>query len=218
MLFCCAHPSEAQALPSGLACVVTGVGKVPASVALARHLAKQPPGAVGGVFIFGVAGVYPGENAHFDPELGVGQPVWVTSDVLIDEGVQSPEGFLDLDALSLRGSAPSVYRANASWMKKLRARKPWPEFGGATVSTCSGTDALGQQRARQSAARIESMEGAAFAHCCFEHQLPWVQLRVISNRCADRDKAGWDLPRALERLAQSLSEVLAEGPKADVRS
>lgn len=209
ILFCCAHPSEAKALPAGLPCLVTGVGKVPAAVSLSRRLALAPRGSVQGVLIFGVAGVYPDQNAHFDPNLPVGQTVWVTRDRLIDEGVLVGEGFLDLDALNLRGPTPAVYEADAAWMQKMRKAGPWPELGGATVSTCSGTDALSLQRARQGSAQIETMEGAAYAHCCLEHQIPWVQLRVISNRCGEREGAGWDLPLSLSKLAGSLNELFA---------
>lgn len=207
-LFCCAHPSEAKALPSGQSCLVTGVGKVPAAVALSQYLKDQPKGSVVGVFVFGVAGVYPGPDAEFDPGLGVGQSLWVTQDQLVDEGVQTPEGFLDLDSLDLRGDSPRNYGADARWVEALMRQLALPNVAGATVSTCSGTDALALSRARRSAASVETMEGAALAHCCWQANLPWVQLRVISNRCADRSKAGWNLPLALTSLQESLTHLL----------
>lgn len=209
VLFCCAHPSEAKALPSGHGCLVTGVGKVPACLTLERYLREQPLASVQGVFMFGVAGVYPSADATFDSALAVGQAVWVTQDALIDEGVCVPDGFLDLDELGLRGQVPAAYQANPAWMQALRRTLALPECSGATVSTCAGTDALGLSRARRTGAAIESMEGAALAQVCWQREIPWVQLRVVSNRCAQRAHAGWDLPRALGALRQTLEQLLA---------
>lgn len=207
-LFCCAHPSEAKTLPSGVPCLVTGVGKVPAAVTLGHYLGSKAPGAISEVFIFGVAGVYPDEDGVFEPMLEVGAPLWVTRDLLADEGVQVPDGFLDLDELKLRGKNPQQYAADSARMEALREILPLPELLGATVSTCSGTDALSLQRVRRYRARVETMEGAALAHCCWVHNIPWVQLRVISNRCGDRAKANWDLPLSLSVLRSSLKQIV----------
>lgn len=209
VLFCCAHPSEAKALPSGLNCLVTGVGKVPAAAALARHLASAPKASIGGVFIFGVAGVYPAKEGHFRPELGVGEPVWLASDALIDEGVTVDDGFLDLDTLDLRGQSPARYDADSGWLDALHAKLVAPRVLGATVSSCSGTDELALSRVRLQGAEVETMEGAALAHCAMQEGLPWAQLRVISNRCGKRSSAGWDLPLSITRLRESLLKLVA---------
>lgn len=206
VLLCCAHPSEAKALPEGLGCLVTGVGKVSAAATLAHHLATQGP--IAGVFIFGVAGVYPNAEGVFDPALSVGTALWVQSDALVDEGVVVEQGFLDLDALGLRGQAPARYHADPAWMKLLHRRLAAPQVAGATVSSCSGTDALSQSRVRQSKAQVETMEGAALAHCCLQQGIPWVQLRVISNRCGERANAGWDLALSVSVLRQSLRQLV----------
>lgn len=211
-LFCCAHPSEAKALPAGLPCLVTGVGKVPSAVSLARYLGSRGSGSFLRVFIFGVAGAYPDTTGAFSSRLDVGQPLWVTQDTLADEGVEVPNGFLGLDELDLRGKAPVRYTADPAWMEELRGLRGWPEVRGATVSSCSGTDALSEQRVRRHGAHVETMEGAAFAHCCVEHELAWVQLRVVSNRCGDRAKAKWDLPLSLSVLAACLEKLTRKTP------
>lgn len=204
-LFCCAHPSEARALPSGLSCLVTGVGKTASAVSLCEYVHAHP---VERVFIFGVAGAFVSDPGSQRATLEVGELVWVQRDLLLDEGVQLEEGFLDLDALSLRGEQPQDYRACASWMQRLQQRLPGPALVGATVSTCSSTDALAKQRQGQAPVQVETMEGAALAHVCDRRSLPWVQLRAVSNRCGQRDQGGWDLPLALESLRQGLDKLL----------
>lgn len=204
-LFCCAHPSEAKALPSGLLCLVTGVGKVASTACLSDYVARH---RVDRVFIFGVAGVYPNPAGRFDDALPVGALAWVTQDTLLDEGVALDEGFLDLQTLSLLGDAPLHYQADPAWMRDLQARTAWPMLHGATVSSCAGRQDLACARAQGSSASLESMEGAAMAHVCMRAAIPWVQLRAVSNRCTTRAQGRWDLALALENLAKGLSTLL----------
>lgn len=206
-LFCCAHPKEAQVLPPGLRSLVCGVGKTFAASALSDYLARDGE-QVERIFVFGVAGSYLPLRGALDPCLAVGQLVWVQEDRLLDEGAPGGSAFLDLKALGLLGDAPARYLANQDWLSTLAAGRPWPLVAGATVSSCSSTQALSQERVARSQAQIESMEGAALAHVCARHGLPWVCLRAISNTTGPRAQASWDLDLALRSLKSGLSDVL----------
>lgn len=212
VLFCCAHPSEAKALPPGHQVLVTGVGKVESALALSRHLAsaEQRPR---GVFLFGVAGVYPDSHGGFDESLKVGDLAWVERDVLADEGVQLTDGFLDLPSLGLLGDAPAYYLACRAWMHQIAQELGARRVHGATVSSCAGELGLAVARAARTGAQVETMEGAAIARVCQAWSIPWVQLRSISNRCTAREQGGWDLPLAIANLHQGLLDVC--GPKVD---
>ena len=52
------------------------------------------------------------------------------------------------------------------------------------------------------------MEGAAVGAVCAALGIPWVQLRVISNRTGDRDRAGWDLDAELAVLHPAVRRLL----------
>lgn len=179
---------------------VLGVGKVAATLALTRRVLEQRPAAV---VAFGVAGAYPGGPA-------IGEACWVTHDWLVDEGVETPDGFLSLERLRLGARGPFV--ADAALTDALDARLGGgvPRVVGATVSTCSGTDA--RAAAYQLACpgvQVESMEGAAVGAVCTTLGIPWAQLRVISNRTGDRERGGWDLAGALARLHEAVGRLLA---------
>lgn len=179
---------------------VLGVGKVAATLALTRRVLAQRPAAV---VAFGVAGAYPGGPA-------IGQACWVTEDWLADEGVETPGGFLSLERLRLGARGP--FAADASLTAALDARLGGglPRVVGATVSTCSGTDArAAMNQAACPGVLVESMEGAAVGAVCTALGIPWAQLRVISNRTGDRDRGGWDLPGALARLHEAVGRLLA---------
>ncbi len=179
-----------------------GVGKVAATLALARRVLERRPAAV---VSFGVAGAHPGGPA-------IGQACWVIEDWLADEGVETPAGFLSLEELGLGARGP--FAADLALTDELAARLGGglPRVIGATVSSCSGTDALA--RARQLACpgvAVETMEGAAVAAVCAGLGIPWAQLRVVSNRTGDREHAGWDLPVALARLHEAVARLLEPG-------
>ena len=70
-----------------------------------------------------------------------------------------------------------------------------------TVSTCSGTDQTAQVMAQRTGGICENMEGAAVAQICRLYQVPFLELRGISNRVGNRDLDRWDLPAAA-RIAQ----------------
>lgn len=195
------HAAEREAGPwaSDPRVLQLGVGKVEATLTLARHVLAQRPTAV---VLFGVAGAHPKGPA-------VGATCLVESDWLADEGVEAPSGFLSLEQLGLGRRGPFVADPTLSGWVESRVGGELPRVVGATVSTCSGTD----ERARAAVtacpdARVETMEGAAVGAVCAALALPWAQLRVISNRTGDRDRAGWDLEGALAVLHPAVGRLL----------
>jgi len=165
-----------------------GVGKTAAAVRLSRRLAAGDVSLVVGVGVAGVART---------GGLQVGDVCLVSSDRLADEGVETPEGFMDLPALELEASGP--WRAHPEITARLAGDLGLRELPGRTVSTCSGTDSLARSRAGASN-EVETMEGAAIAMACAAFGVPWIALRAISNYTGNRDAAAWDLARALGAL------------------
>jgi len=51
---------------------------------------------------------------------------------------------------------------------------------------------------------IESMEGAAVFYVCLLEQVPFVEIRGISNYVTVRDTDKWDIPAAIKNLAEEL--------------
>lgn len=215
-----AAPGEAVSLGVfGLRQLQLGVGKTQAALALQAYLLEQrgQPSAqdpVRGVVLYGVAGAFPLRHRTLPPLVGLGSVCVVGSDVFGDEGVETPNGFLDLRALGLGelGELPAAPELAAA----AAARLSVPVVRGVTVSTCSGTDRLSQVMSSRAMADIETMEGAAVALVCRRMVLPMLHLRSISNWTGDRDRAGWDLPIAVAALRVAL-EKLVSGPPFPLR-
>lgn len=194
-----AHENEARGIESELdPRLPIGTGKVAAAVALSRSLATHVPDHV---VAFGVAGAYPGRG------LAVGDVCLVGTDALADEGVRDEQGFRDLAELELGEIGP--FRADRVLTERYAQLLGAPVVTGATVSTCSATDAASVEIAARTGAAVETMEGAAIAAACAAAGVPWVQLRAISNLTGDRLKAGWELERAVGELHTALRALLA---------
>jgi futalosine hydrolase len=57
-------------------------------------------------------------------------------------------------------------------------------------------------------ADIESMEGAAFHYVCLQQQVPFLQIRSISNFVGERTKTNWKTQEAIQHLNQTLFGII----------
>jgi futalosine hydrolase len=55
---------------------------------------------------------------------------------------------------------------------------------------------------------LESMEGAAFHYCCLMKEIPFVQIRGVSNYIGERDKKNWKIETALHRVCSSVQQLI----------
>ena len=205
-----AAASERPQLPAA-AVLELGVGKVAAALSLAQRLAAPSPQRFRAVLLCGVAGAYPQRHREQAPPVGLAGVVMVGSEVLADEGVATPQGFLDLGRAATGAALVDCgpFDADAGLTRWAAERLLVPVVRGATVSTCSGIDALSAQRHRHTGADVETMEGAAVAAVCRRFGMPLLQLRAISNWTGDRDRGGWDLAAAVAAMQVALVRLFA---------
>ncbi len=197
-----------------------GVGKSNAAASLALALTQWPQSPEA-VLSLGCAGAYPGSD------LTVGDLALVTEEFFGDEGVDTPGGFLDMEAMGLplaQHPAPRFNRFEldgklARWAAAL-LEKLALELGcgfkqgtAATVSCCSGTDHRASQLRQRTGALCESMEGAALAQLCLRMEVPLMQLRGISNLAEDRDMSRWDLKGGVEIAQIAALKLLQHWPQ-----
>ena len=58
-------------------------------------------------------------------------------------------------------------------------------------------------------ALAESMEGAAAAHICSIYRAPFLEVRGISNTITDRDRASWEVERAIAVAGRAALAICA---------
>jgi futalosine hydrolase len=190
------------------------MGKVNAAHAATLLLAEFAPEAL---IVFGVGGAYPSSGA------ALGDVALAHEEIAGDEGVLTPEGFKDTEymGIPLLKTASTViyttYPAPEALLKRaLHTLAVSAEPGSSkahcgtfvTLSTCTGT----AQRARELEDRLhglcENMEGAAVAQVAGLHNIPWLEVRGISNIVEDRDLRKWNIPRAAEAAQKAVARIL----------
>ncbi|MFZ1371603.1 MAG: futalosine hydrolase, partial [Ferruginibacter sp.] len=65
-----------------------------------------------------------------------------------------------------------------------------------------------QQFIKQFKPGIETMEGAALHYVCLQENIPFLQIRSISNYVGERDKIKWKLKEAIENLNTDLIKLI----------
>lgn len=193
LLVVAATEKEAEALGCSKAhVIVSGIGRTNAAAATTAALLEEGP--FGGVLSVGIAGALP------ESMLQPGELVVATECVYMEEGLQSPAGFIDTEAMGFPlGDFPGN---RVPVQARLTAFLPGPLHRGAiaTVATCSGTDALAAEVERRTGAIAEAMEGAAVVHAALRLGIPGGEVRVISNSTGDRERQRWDMSRAMASL------------------
>lgn len=192
----------------GVDLVHTGVGKANAAGAVARTLDPSRHAAVLSIGIGGALPCGPSTRAIRDV-------VIATACAYADEGVQTPAGFTDIGSRGFPPTPDFIGGAIATtpWMRDAMLPLSGPGWSAttgiiATVSTCSGTDALAQDVARRIGAAVEAMEGAAVAQAASRLGIACGEVRIVSNTTGDHQKQVWDLRGAFDRLAEVLGHLI----------
>jgi futalosine hydrolase len=193
---------------------VGGVGKVNASHAATILLTHFKPEVI---LVFGVGGAYPSSGAN------VGDVALAKEEISGDEGVLTPNGFKDTEYIGIplvKKAATLIYSAYSTseplvW-RSLQLLKSRQEPHGhsihvgtfVTLSTCTGTTERAQELETRYHGLCENMEGAAVAQVAELHNVPWLEVRGISNLVEDRDLRKWDIPRAAQAAQRAVRQIL----------
>ena len=207
-----------------------GIGPVNAAHALTCQVERQRPSLV---LQFGIAGAY------VPAGLPVGAVALATEEIYGDLGVISPDGWQPAEAIGIPlalGPPPRFNRfpLDPHLVEKARQVCNGHGAGGAvmsgpflTRSQVTGLRALGDELHARFGALCESMEGAAAAHVCALYDVPFLEVRGVSNLVEDRDRSRWDIPggaaaaqQAALRLVRSLDAILEPqmNPAAPLRA
>ncbi len=180
--------------------LITGVGNMAATYALARYLQHRKPDLV---IQAGVAGC-------FDPDIPLGTVFAVKQDGVADQGVEEKTGFRDLFDLSLAKPNELPYKKGVlvnpytNLLKRSRLKKAI----GITVNEISTSKKRMAHYRNTHKAVLESMEGAGFHYACLLENIPFMQVRAVSNYAGERNKKKWNLPLAIGNLNKELIRLL----------
>lgn len=164
--------------------LITGVGMTATAFALGKRLSHT----YSLVLNLGIAG-------SFDYTLPLGTIVEIVKDEFAELGATDKDTFISIDQL---GFGSSKYSKTGSF--EHPALDGLPQVNGITVNSVHGNNhdiTLTRERLHPI---TESMEGAAVFYCCAQLSIPCVQVRAISNYVEERNRAAWEVQKAVQKL------------------
>lgn len=190
--------ADGQAQAVDFAVCIAGVGPVAAAIATLAELYADEYDLV---ISAGIGGGFPGRAE-------IGSLVVADAILAADLGAETPDGdgFLSLDALGFGSAQAAVDGKLAARLTALLQEADLPVTLGPvlTASAATGTAATAQARAaRTPGAAAEGMEGFGVAIAAQTLGLPMLELRAISNAVGPRDRAAWQIGKALDALADA---------------
>ena len=191
---------------------IGGMGKVNAAHAATLLLTHFSPEAL---LIFGVGGAYPLSGA------AVGDIALAKQEIAGDEGVLTVDGFKDTKyiGIPLNDTAATeiytTYQASEGLITRSQKTLSVRRDAGTvhvgpfvTLSTCTGTAARARELEDRYHGLCENMEGAAAAQVAVCHDVPWLEVRGISNLVENRDLKKWNVPKAAEAGQNAVIHIL----------
>lgn len=175
--------------------LITGVGMVNTAYFCARYVSSDYDLTINA----GVCGA-------FNRNLKLGETVIVDEDVLSEMGAEDGKSFIPFKEMGLPGT--NVFENERKFeyahLKKLRKVK------GITVNKVHGDIESIAEVYKRWQPDVESMEGAAFFSACSHSNIPFLQIRAVSNYVEKRDKSKWKMDLAIKNLNEELYQLIKE--------
>jgi futalosine hydrolase len=195
--------------------VFSGLGKINAAAGAATVLAQF---SVSSFWIWGSAGAY------LHSGLRLSDVALASEEILGDEGVLTSSSWKPLDAIGIplakNKDHPVFNRIPVDKFQLKRARLLLNDWRAAssgprvhvgpfvTVSGVSGSPARARLLGDRFGALCENMEGGAAALVCLRYQVPFLEIRGLSNWAGDRNKKRWHLAEALDNCQRAVLHLL----------
>lgn len=149
-----------------------------------------------------------GIAGSFSKKLELGEVVFARKDTFADLGIREKGTFSNLYTAAL--AAPGDVPFENGWLMNNyngSVLTDWKKVTAITVNTITDDIAYLKQLQEQYDAEIESMEGAALHYVCLQENIPFLQIRSISNYIGERDKSKWKLQEAIDQLNVALLKI-----------
>ena len=173
--------------------LVTGIGMV----ATTYYLCKALRNSYDAVINVGICG-------SFNDNLELGEVVNIIEDQFSELGVEDDEQFIPFKEI---GMDTDTWVSNTT-KHESKVLDKVPKVTAITVNTVHGNEASITKVYNKFHPYVESMEGAAFMYVCAQENVPYVQLRAVSNKVEKRNKANWKIDLAIVNCNPKVIEIL----------
>ena len=171
--------------------LITGVGPTHTLFALMQKTEEENYDMI---IQAGIAG-------SFDKDIKIGDVFFVQNDCFGDPGIYEGGNYKTIFEYGFMDPDQNPYTAG-------RLHNPYQSSlthcDAVTVALVHDIAELNTAVQRVYKARLESMEGASLHYVCLQKNIPFQQLRAVSNYVGDRNKANWNIGLAIEKLNETL--------------
>ncbi len=185
--------------------LITGVGPVLTTYKLTKQiLGKHYDFALN----LGICGSFP------DSRISLGQTVNITVEQFGDLGINDNGNFITMFEANFID--PDEYPFTAG---TLVNPFNFPDIGNIvdhnnvhSITVCSASGEISQiyKRTDKYRAQVENMEGAAFFYVMLQNNIPFLEIRAVSNIVEPRNKEKWEILHAIQKLNESAQGILME--------
>ena len=185
--------------------LITGVGMVATTFHLTRALYNEEFELV---INAGIAGTF----TRYVP---LGSVLNITSEEFSEMGSEAGQKFLSVFELGLQDKNRFPYQngrlINDSYRDmNYKTLKPLSKVHSITVNKVHGSEETIAETLSYYQPVVESMEGGAFFYCCIMNNLPFVELRGISNFIEKRNRTDWNIELAVTNLNKTVMKLIDE--------
>lgn len=149
-----------------------------------------------------------GIGGTFSKKIRNGEVVAVEQDAFADIGAEEKKKFRTIFQLGFGDEDDFPFKNG--WLvntSEVLKRTHLKKVCAVTINTIHDSKKRIKHLNRKFAADIESMEGAAFHFVCLRENVPFIQIRAISNKVGERDKRKWKIKAAIKNLNAELIKL-----------
>ena len=187
-------------LPYSIQFLITGVGLTPTTYQLTKYLATNKPAAM----------IQAGIGGGFTDKYELCQTLAIKSEALGDVGVMEGDEFKNIFNLNLVSENEAPWHGGKLFNPyiELQKQSDLPRVDAVSVNEVTTNAARIQYYQNTLGVAVESMEGAAFHYVCLMENIPFLQLRTLSNFIGERNKAKWKLKDSIHCLNKELQRII----------
>ena len=181
--------------------LITGVGLLSATYQITKAVSRKSPQLM---LQAGIAGT-------FDSNLQLGSVVLVESETIGDLGVMEQGMFRSVFDMKLVQENDKPWShgrllnaseiLNQSKLQKVRS---------VSINEITTLPSRIEHYKTSLGATVESMEGAALHYVGLMENIPFLQVRSLSNFVGERDKSKWHIKEAIENLNKELIQIISK--------
>ena len=179
--------------------LITGVGIASAIYRLTKAVLKKKYDVI---IQAGIAGT-------FTKKIKPGDVVYIEQDCFADIGAKVKGKIISLSDMGFehRDEHPYIngWLVNP-WQMPLNTSLR--KATGITIATITDDKKHIKQLLKKLRPAVESMEGAALHYICLQQNIPFIQLRAISNKVGERDKRKWKIKKSISDLNKELIKLI----------